>query len=152
MLCSKPSDLAQLVLFEAPVPGERNRLKPEFSDAPGVFYMNVRRLILVGTEEDKIIRAVVVNGRHRPITRLQCLLLEYFPSAFLDFALPEDKARSLSAVGWNTLLGQTPHASELIPLLDPIVPILDGLNRLLICGGLEQIRRALHAMPAGKRT
>lgn len=30
----------------------------------------------------------IVNGRHRRIARLPCLLLECFPSAFFDSALP----------------------------------------------------------------
>lgn len=59
----KASYAIQFVSRKAMIPGQKDRVKPKLGDVPFAFHMNVRRLALIGTKEDKGIRAIFKHSR-----------------------------------------------------------------------------------------
>ena len=79
MLDNQMSDLAYLMLRKTSIFSERNRGKPELGNLTITLDVGVRRFTLVGTEENKTIRAVLENSRHGSliITHHSSLITHY---------------------------------------------------------------------------
>jgi hypothetical protein len=67
VLDNQMTNPVHLMLRKTPIFSERNRGKPELGNLAITLDVDVRRFSLVGTEENKTIRAILKDSRHEPL-------------------------------------------------------------------------------------